>query len=92
MTVDQKPMDEHIINFGKKAKEAFENRENWHSCSPDIPPCCVCKKLIHDFPFRLFNWIFISNAQELNILRRRRRIEILDLFSVNSVYNSMNVI
>lgn len=53
--LDPFPIEEFLKEFNQKATEAYENQENWHSCSPDNPPCAVCKKLIRNVPLRLFN-------------------------------------
>ena len=33
--------------------EIVKNMENWRDCSPDQPPCAICKMPILDMPMRL---------------------------------------
>lgn len=40
----------------------IENKDNWRECSPDWPPCCICKRIISIAGIRLFN----ENGKELS--------------------------
>lgn len=46
----------HQLPFSDKVKKIILNKQNWRNCSPDNPPCGMCKNPIYeDVPIRLFN-------------------------------------